>query len=232
MRNPKKQNDHVWRHVSKVRIARPTSSLENLAAFYKSVVGLRLLSSFNDHEGFDGYIFSAAAGGPEWELTEGPADRLQPASSRNGWRLGWVGETETLQDPDGLPTFKYPPSLVSEDVVVFRPSRLVHECARFYGDLLGWPINLSHSPDGNLELWVELPHGQGRLQIFYSALDNPPPTVEDLLVVYFNEDGPRRDIARLLDDAGVPSALPHNPWWRKRSICFADPDGFPLALAF
>ena len=41
---------------STVRIARPTNDLSALVRFYTTALGLTVLSSFNDHAGFDGIM--------------------------------------------------------------------------------------------------------------------------------------------------------------------------------
>jgi catechol 2,3-dioxygenase-like lactoylglutathione lyase family enzyme len=40
-----------------MRVARPTTDLDRIRSFYEHVVGLPLLWSFVDHDGFDGAIF-------------------------------------------------------------------------------------------------------------------------------------------------------------------------------
>lgn len=40
-----------------IRVARPTTDLDRIRSFYEDVVGLPLLWSFADHDGFDGAIF-------------------------------------------------------------------------------------------------------------------------------------------------------------------------------
>jgi len=40
-----------------MRVARPTTNLGRIREFYEDAVGLRVLWSFVDHDGFDGVIF-------------------------------------------------------------------------------------------------------------------------------------------------------------------------------
>lgn len=42
-----------------LRVARPTDNLPEILKFYRDGLGLKVLSSFADHEGFDGIILGA-----------------------------------------------------------------------------------------------------------------------------------------------------------------------------
>ena len=52
--------------VAAMRVARPTRDLSRIRRFYEVAVGLAVIWTFNDHDGFDGVIF----GSPEarWQL--------------------------------------------------------------------------------------------------------------------------------------------------------------------
>ena len=60
--------DELWG----TRIARPVSDLERSTLFYRDVLGLRVLASFEGHSGYDG-VFFELPGGAELELTHGPS---------------------------------------------------------------------------------------------------------------------------------------------------------------
>ena len=60
--------DDLWA----TRIARPVGDLERSTIFYRDVLGLRVLASFEGHSGYDG-VFFALPGGAELELTHGPS---------------------------------------------------------------------------------------------------------------------------------------------------------------
>jgi len=45
---------------TKLRVARPTDQLEEVARFYSAGVGLEILGSFEDHDGFDGVMLGLA----------------------------------------------------------------------------------------------------------------------------------------------------------------------------
>lgn len=221
----------AWKHVLNVRVARPTPSLSTLAVFYQCVIGLHLASAFSGHAGFDGTIFRTTAEGPEWELTQGPHDDAALSAPRTGWELNWAGATGNLTDPDGFNAAVRPRRVSSNDVVFSRHTHKLRECANFYDDILGWPC-VASTDKGNLRsISVTLPGGQGSLRLYESAHPVPGPTVEDLLVLYFSTDAPRAALVKMLVDASAPVLKPHNPWWHERAVCFADPDGFGLALA-
>src|SRR5258706_12677036 len=45
---------------TKLRVARPTDQLEEVVRFYSEGVGLEILGSFKDHDGFDGVMLGLA----------------------------------------------------------------------------------------------------------------------------------------------------------------------------
>jgi catechol 2,3-dioxygenase-like lactoylglutathione lyase family enzyme len=51
-----------------IRVARPTSDLGRACAFYRDAVGLPVLSSFADHEGFSGAILGVPDAAHQLEL--------------------------------------------------------------------------------------------------------------------------------------------------------------------
>ena len=55
-----------------VRVARPTVDLDRIRSFYQHVVGLPLLWSFADHDGFDGAIFGLPDESAQLELVRSP----------------------------------------------------------------------------------------------------------------------------------------------------------------
>jgi catechol 2,3-dioxygenase-like lactoylglutathione lyase family enzyme len=55
--------------VQHVRIARATSRLAQVVAFYCDVLGLSLLASFTDHEGFDGAMVGQPQTAMHFEFT-------------------------------------------------------------------------------------------------------------------------------------------------------------------
>jgi hypothetical protein len=55
-----------------MRVARPTVDLEHVRAFYEDVVGLAVLWSFTDHDGYDGVIFGLPDDRAQLEVVRTP----------------------------------------------------------------------------------------------------------------------------------------------------------------
>jgi catechol 2,3-dioxygenase-like lactoylglutathione lyase family enzyme len=55
-----------------MRVARPTADLDRIRSFYEHVVGLPLLWSFVDHDGFDGAIFGLPDERAQLEIVRSP----------------------------------------------------------------------------------------------------------------------------------------------------------------
>ena len=117
-------------HVAQVRIARHTSRLEAVVAFYRDGLGLPELYRFVNHDGYDGVMLGLPGKTYHLEFTQhlsGPPpsapsgddllvlyipDRAQLASLREHLeRLGhhsvapknpyWLRDAVTFEDPDG-----------------------------------------------------------------------------------------------------------------------------------
>lgn len=54
--------------LMQIRVARPSRDLEQACAFYRDAVGLPVLSSFADHEGFSGVILGVPDAAHQLEL--------------------------------------------------------------------------------------------------------------------------------------------------------------------
>jgi len=55
-----------------MRVARPTTDLARIRAFYAETVGLAVLWSFTDHDGFDGVVFGVPDERAQLELVRSP----------------------------------------------------------------------------------------------------------------------------------------------------------------
>jgi catechol 2,3-dioxygenase-like lactoylglutathione lyase family enzyme len=116
--------------MTHVRVARPVSDLGRAREMYCRGLGLRVLGSFQDHEGFDGVILGVPGGGMHFELTRCTAHPVAPSPSPEdlavfyipsaaGWRRAcddmlaagfrrvasfnpyWERRGRTFEDPDG-----------------------------------------------------------------------------------------------------------------------------------
>jgi catechol 2,3-dioxygenase-like lactoylglutathione lyase family enzyme len=61
--------ENVHLSHSHLRIARPTDNLESVVAFYRDGLGMDVLTSFQDHDGFNGVMLGAKGGAWHLEFT-------------------------------------------------------------------------------------------------------------------------------------------------------------------
>jgi hypothetical protein len=64
----------------KMRVARPTNQLEKISEMYRVGLGLEILGSFKDHDGFDGVILGSQDSGYHLEFTQ-EQDVIAPRSA-------------------------------------------------------------------------------------------------------------------------------------------------------
>ncbi|STU76484.1 prolyl endopeptidase [Klebsiella pneumoniae subsp. ozaenae] len=69
-----------------MRIARPVSELDTTASMYCAGLGLELLGSFTDHEGFSGIMLGAPEAGWHLEFTH---CRHHPVTPRQAMKICW-----------------------------------------------------------------------------------------------------------------------------------------------
>lgn len=77
-------NDHEWPEylrVGAVRFARPTAHINECMAFYGDDLGLPVLASWRDHDGYDGVVFGLPGSPTHFELTQHLAEPQIPESS-------------------------------------------------------------------------------------------------------------------------------------------------------
>lgn len=55
--------------LPKLRVARPTDRLDEIVAMYRQGLGLEILGTFEDHDGFDGVILGDRGGAYHLEFT-------------------------------------------------------------------------------------------------------------------------------------------------------------------
>jgi YycE-like protein len=69
--------------VSQVRVARPTDRLDEVVRFYSEGLGLKIVGSFRDHEGYSGYMLGLPGRDYHLEFTQHAAGSPCPAPSRD-----------------------------------------------------------------------------------------------------------------------------------------------------
>ena len=73
-----------------LRIARPVSNIERTKDMYCRGLGLRVIGSFENHDGFDGIMLGVAGANYHFEFTH---SRQHGASGAYGRRLGGILHT-------------------------------------------------------------------------------------------------------------------------------------------
>jgi|SRR5262245_55991647 len=79
-------------HVS-MRVARPTLDLDRIRSFYEHAVGLAVLWSFVDHDGFDGVIFGVPDERAQLELVRSPHGDSPSPTGEDALVLYGTGDT-------------------------------------------------------------------------------------------------------------------------------------------
>ncbi len=69
--------------VAQVRIARPTDKLEEVVRFYSKGLGLKIVTSFQEHAGYSGFIFGLPGADYQLEFTHHDRGSPCPAPSRD-----------------------------------------------------------------------------------------------------------------------------------------------------
>ena len=93
-----------------LRIARPTDRLEDVVAFYKSVLGFLELGRFTDHDGFDGVMLGHPGMGYHLEFTHAHGHHIGNARTQENLlvfyipdALEWQAVTKCIEDQGVLP---------------------------------------------------------------------------------------------------------------------------------
>ena len=80
-----------------MRVARPTADLDRIRSFYEHVVGLPLLLSFVDHDGFDGAIFGLPDERAQLEIVRSPHGDV-PAPTNEDVLVLYQSDTSAADD--------------------------------------------------------------------------------------------------------------------------------------
>jgi catechol 2,3-dioxygenase-like lactoylglutathione lyase family enzyme len=80
-----------------MRVARPTADLDRIRSFYEHVVGLPLLWSFVDHDGFDGAIFGLPDARAQLEIVRSPHGDV-PAPTNEDALVLYQSDTSAADD--------------------------------------------------------------------------------------------------------------------------------------
>jgi catechol 2,3-dioxygenase-like lactoylglutathione lyase family enzyme len=90
-----------------ISVARPTADLDRIRSFYAEVVGLPLLWSFADHDGFDGAIFGLPDERAQLELVRSPHGDIPAPTNEDALVLyhgrGDYGARPAIRARHGIP---------------------------------------------------------------------------------------------------------------------------------
>lgn len=114
-------------------------------------------------------------------------------------------------------------------VRIARQTERLDEVVAFYREGLGLPeLTRFVDHDGYNGVMLDLP-GTGAHLEFTSTphLAPPSPHVEDLLVLYVDN---QEAVDRLMASAGVSAVPSANPYWDRVGVTILDPDGFRVVL--
>ncbi|WP_309722556.1 VOC family protein [Armatimonas sp.] len=81
----------------KLRIARPTDHWDEILRFYRDGLGLELLGSFEDHDGFDGLMLGAPGAPYHFEFTRQKGHKVGPAPTQDNLVVFYLPDTEQWQ---------------------------------------------------------------------------------------------------------------------------------------
>ena len=80
-----------------LRVARPTDQLEAIVKMYKDGLGLEILASFEDHQGFDGFILGSAGMEYHFEFTHHRGHPVGKAPTKDNLLVFYLPEREEWQ---------------------------------------------------------------------------------------------------------------------------------------
>lgn len=114
-----------------------------------------------------------------------------------------------------------------------RPTDQFAKVIAFYRDGLGLPvIGQFEGHDGYDGVIFGMPDAECQLEITQHIEGSPcpAPTHDNLLVFYIPDPAALDRIVHRLEQMGYPEVEPENPYWRKRAVTIADPDGWRVVL--
>lgn len=77
-----------------VRVARPARNFEAVVSFYRDVVGLPVLASFEEHDGYGGVVFGLTDASRQLEIVF--HDEQQPAPTSEDQLVLYLGSAERV----------------------------------------------------------------------------------------------------------------------------------------
>src|SRR5215218_6337496 len=84
--------------VTQVRIARPTDHLTEVVRFYRDVLGLEQISSFESHAGYDGVMLALPVRRDHLEFTHHESGSPCPTPTKDNLIVFYVGEEASFRE--------------------------------------------------------------------------------------------------------------------------------------
>ena len=82
--------------VCQVRVARPTDRLEEVVRFYSEGLGLKILGSFQGHDGYSGYMLGLPGSDYHLEFTQHSAGSPCPAPTRDNLLVLYINDKAAI----------------------------------------------------------------------------------------------------------------------------------------
>lgn len=128
---------------------------------------------------------------------------------------------------------EHAPSLKGAVLRVARPTDRLDAVVRFYRDGLGLEALASFQDHAGFD-GVILGHPGAPYHLEFTRrrghAAGDAPTEDDLLVFYLPDGAEWRAAVERLKTAGHAPVPAFNPYWDKRGVTFADPDGYRVVL--
>lgn len=81
-----------------LRVARPTDNLTALVTFYRDGLGLKVLSSFENHNGFDGIILGSKDSPYHFEFTHHRGRKIGKAPSKDSLLVFYIPDQKAWNE--------------------------------------------------------------------------------------------------------------------------------------
>lgn len=81
-----------------LRVARPTNNPDEIIRFYKDGLGFKILSFFEDHDGFDGIILGHPHMDYHLEFTHQKGKKVPDASTKENLLVFYIPEKKELEN--------------------------------------------------------------------------------------------------------------------------------------
>jgi catechol 2,3-dioxygenase-like lactoylglutathione lyase family enzyme len=96
--------------VARVRVARPTHRLQEVVAFYRDGIGLRVIDSFEGHAGYSGVMLGLPGASYHLEFTQHEDGNDCPAPSKDNLLVFYLSDRAAVDRvTDRLRSMGYPP---------------------------------------------------------------------------------------------------------------------------